>query len=193
MSKKIKEIKQKLEPKRSSKMTIDEAKSKRGKFVGDKEFEDMVSSKTNEFFADIRTLKFSWKLQEKDKEKKLMSRLPNGKVVFVDKHEKEGEVLPGIPYICLIYEPEENPDGTQARQAYAKIVCEEYEPKIFILPNRLVHEVWRDDKGNIRRRAPHGNSYQERLVTAVMAMEERGFVSIRLVFRGNERKQDIRK
>ena len=164
-------------------MTIDEAKKKRGKFVSDEEFEKMVEERSKELYGYLRTLEFSWKKQEDSEtgkvEMKLMSRLPNGKLVFLDKYEDIDSVLPGVPYICTVYEIE--------NVAFAKIVCEEYEPKIFILPNRLVHEVWRDKKGHVRRRAPHGNSYAERIVASIKAMEERGFPSIRIIFKGNER------
>lgn len=163
------------------KMDVDDAKNRRGKFMSDKEFDKLISSKCNELFGDIRTLKFSWKEQDNGK-KKLMSRLPNGKVVFVDHNEELDSVIPGVPYICSVYERDS--------EAFAKIICEEYEPKIYILPNRLVHEVWRDEKGTIRRKAPHGNSYEERAVSALKEMENRGFPSVRIVFRGNEMKKE---
>ena len=66
-------------------MTIDEAKKKRGKFVSDEEFEKMVEERSKELYGDLRTLEFSWKKQEDSEtgkvEMKLMSRLPNGKLV----------------------------------------------------------------------------------------------------------------
>jgi len=110
---------------------------------------------------------------------KLMSMLPNGKVVFIDRSQNIEEIIPEDPYICMVYERE--------REAFAKVLFPEYQPKIYIPPSRIPAMVWRDEKGNVRRKVPHENSYEERLIKAIKEMEGMGFESIKIVFRKNIR------
>ena len=116
-----------------------------------------------------------------------MSRLPNGKILFLDWSETEDEIKIDSPYICVVYEPETNPDGTQARQAYARIICEEYMPKITIHKDGVVHMIWKDQKGNTRHTmAGPCNSFEGRLMEAVKQMENRGYEEVRLIFLKNK-------
>ena len=81
-------------PSDSKKLTIEDAILRRGDFSKtDEEFKQYVEEKKDERFKDIRSLIFSWVPQE-DGSKKLMSRLPNGKFVFLDKYERF-QVRPG--------------------------------------------------------------------------------------------------
>ena len=163
----------------TNKMDIDTAKEKKGKLgMSNEEFETIIHRKQDELFSDLRSLIFQWKKQESG-EKKLMSRLPNGKVVFLDRSDNPEDINTGAPYICAVYERE--------REAFAKVVCEEYQPKIFVPSSRIPHMVYRDEKGNIRRRAPVANSYEERIVAAIKEMEKLGFPSIKIIFRKNQR------
>ena len=106
---------------------------------------------------------FGWKIQPNGS-KKLMSKLPCGKALFPDKSEDVDSIEPSIPYVCLVYEPEENPDGTQAKQAYAKIICEEYIPIIYVPKSRIPVMVWVDKNGRKRNKVPVGNSYMDRMM-----------------------------
>ena len=159
-------------------MTIDDAVKKIG-VKGEKadKFKTEVSEKQDNLFTDIMSVVFGWKIQPNG-DKKLVSKLPNGKIIFPDRSEQSESVQPGIPYICLVYERD--------REAFAKICSEEYQPKIFIHGTRMITMVWRDDSGNIRRVVPHENSYEDRLVSAIKQMEKLKFPSVRIVFRVNQ-------
>jgi len=160
-------------------LTLDEAK-KRNKATGDrgKKLEKQILDKQDLLFKDIMCVTFGWKVQE-DGKQKLVSKLPNGKILFPDRSENMDEIEPGIPYLCLVYERE--------REAFAKIICEEYQPKIFVTSYRMPYIVYRDDKGRIRRIAPEGNTYEERIVHAIKKVEDLGFPFVRVIFRKNER------
>jgi len=160
-------------------LSIDDAKKLKG-VTGDraKEFENEITSKQDLLFKDIYCVTFGWKKQD-DGSKKLVSKMPNGKILFPDRSEEMQEIDPGTPYICLVYERE--------REAFAKVICEEYQPKIFVPSSKIPHMVYRDEKGKMRRKAPHGNSYEERIVSAIKEMEQLGFPSIKVVFRKNQR------
>ena len=159
-------------------MTIDEAIGKKRVSGKDAEkFKDEVSEKQDNLFTDIMSVVFGWKVQPNG-DKKLVSKLPNGKIIFPDRSEQSESVQPGVPYICLVYERE--------REAFAKICSEEYQPKIFIPESRMITMVWRDESGKVRRVVPHENSYEERLVAAMKEMEKMKFPSIRVIFRGNQ-------
>ena len=47
--------------------------------------------------------------------------------------------------------------------------------------------VWRDKKGKVHRKLPHGNSYEERLISAIKEMEMLGFESIKIIYKKNIR------
>ena len=162
----------------STPLTIDDAKKLKG-VAGDKAkgFEEEISCKQDLLFKDIYSVVFGWKLQE-DNSRKLVSKMPNGKILFPDRTESV-EIEPGTPYICLVYERE--------REAFAKVVCEEHQPKIFVPSSRIPHMVWRDEKGTIRRKAPVANSYEERMISAIKEMEKLGFPSIKIIFRINQK------
>jgi hypothetical protein len=159
-------------------LTVDEAKQKKG-VIGEQatKLEQEIASKQNVLFKDIYSVVFGWRVQE-DKSRKLVSKMPNGKILFPDRTENMEEVEPGTPYICLVYERE--------REAFAKIICEEHQPKIFVPSSRIPHMVWRDESGKIRRKAPYGNSFEERMISAIKEMEKLGFMSIKIVFRKNQ-------
>jgi len=160
-------------------MSIDDAK-KRNRVTGDRaeKLEKQIIEKQDILFKDIMCVTFGWKVQE-DGTKKLVSKLPNGKILFPDRSEKLEEIEPGVPYLCLVYERE--------REGFAKIICEEYQPKIFVTSSRIPYMVYRDENGKIRRVAPHGNTYEDRIVYSIKKMEELGFPSVRIIFRKNER------
>ena len=159
-------------------MTIDEAiikKGATGKAV--KTFKEEISGKQDNLFKDIMSVVFGWKIQA-DGSKKLVSKLPNGKIIFPDRSEQHEKVEPGVPYICLVFERE--------REAFAKICSEEYQPKIFIPSSRMLTMVWRDNSGKVHRKVPHESTYEERIVSAVKEMEKLGFPSIRIIYRKNQ-------
>jgi len=166
------------------KMDADEAVSKSGTLGTKKEkLLEEIESKQDERFRDIRSLRFGWVKQpiegSKETETKLMSMLPNGKVVFVDRSQDVTDINIEDPYICMVYERE--------REAFAKILFPEYQPKIYIPPSRIPAMVWRDESGKTHRKLPHGNTYEERLIQALKEMEKLGFESIKVVFRKNIR------
>ena len=166
------------------KMDADEAIMRKGEFGGSSEEAlKVIEEKQDERFVDIRSLEFGLVDQHPEEgvksDFKLMSMLPNGKVVFPDRTEDLDKIIPEDPYLCLVYERE--------REAFAKILFPEYQPKIYIPPSRIPAMVWRDEKGVVRRKLPHGNTYEERIIEAIKEMEKLGFDSIKVVFRRNIR------
>jgi len=144
-----------------------------------KEFEGEILEKQDSLFKDIMCITFGWKVQD-DGSKKLVSKLPNGKIIFPDRSEVIEEMEPGTPYICLVYERE--------REAFAKIICEEYQPKIYVPSSRVPTMVWKEKNGNIKHKIPMGDTYEVRIVSAVKEMEQLGFPSIKIIFRTNQGK-----
>jgi len=171
----------------SKQITVDEAK-KLQRISGEKakEFEDKVLQKQDGQFKDLYVIVFGWKEQGDGKPKKLMSKLPSGKLVFPDKTENVSMIEQGLPYICLVYDRKIDEEGKPGREAFAKILCEEYTPKIYVPSNRLPHMVWRDKNGKLEHRAAFGNTFEERIISAVKEMEKKGFPSVKIVFRINE-------
>jgi hypothetical protein len=172
----------------SKQLTIDDAKKlKRVTGEAAKEFEDKVLAKQDGQFKDLYVIVFGWKEQGEGKPKKLMSKLPSGKLVFPDKTENVSLIEQGLPYICLVYDRKVDEEGKPGREAFAKIICEEYTPKIYVPSSRLPHMVWRDKSGTLRNKAPFGNTFEERIISAIKEMEKMGFPSVKVVFRVNER------
>lgn len=167
------------------KIDADGAIKRKGTFgTSDEDLLGQIEGAQDDRFSDIYSLKFGWKEQpvehEGDKpEKKLMSLLCNGKICFLDRSQNLEDVVPEDPYICLVYE--------RPREAFAKILFPEYQPKIYIPPSRIPSLVYRDEKGKVHRKLPHGNSYEERIISAVKEAEKLGFDSVKIVFRRNIR------
>ena len=68
-------------------LTIDEAKKRAGLSQESSDnFEKEVMEKQDALFKDIMSVVFGWKIQP-DGSKKLVSRLPNGKILFLDRSE----------------------------------------------------------------------------------------------------------
>lgn len=169
-----------------TKMDIDEAKDRKGKLgMSNDEFDQIVKDKQDELFSDLRSLIFEWRDQDDVKEKKMMSRLPNGKVVFLDRSDDPNKMKTGTPYICAVFERE--------REAFAKIICEEYKPKIYVLPSHLVNIVYRDESNKTRQimPGPQYTSYGERMMYCIKKCEDLGFTEVNIVFRGNQSKKEI--
>jgi len=166
------------------KITIDEAIERRGDFgKDDEEFMKQIEEMQDERFTDLRILVFGW-VDQPDGSKKLMTHLPNGKVCFPDRSVKLQEILPEVPYICLVHERE--------REAFAKIICEEYMPKIYVLPNKLVTMRWKEHN-KIRWKMPHEKTYEHRILSAIKEFERMGVPYVFIVFRENEAKQKEKK
>ena len=173
----------------SKQLTIDDAKKiKRISGEAGKEFEEKVLAKQDGQFKDLYVIVFGYK-QQGDGSKKMMSKLPSGKLVFPDKSENLASIEVGLPYICLVYDRKVDEEGKPGREAFAKIICEEYTPKIYIPSSRLPHMVWRDKSGQLRNKAPFGNTFEERIISAIKEMEKMGFPSVKIVYRINEREK----
>jgi hypothetical protein len=164
-----------------SKMNIDEAKERKGKLgMSGDDFEKVIRSKQDDLFTDLRSLIFQWKVQP-DNEKKLMSRLPNGKVVFLDRYDNPEDMKTDTPYICAVYERES--------EAFAKVVCEEYKPKINVLPSHIVTIVYKD-KNKTKRimPGPEYKNYEERIIYCIKKCEKLGFPEVSVEFKGNRKR-----
>jgi len=170
---------------RVTKLDADEAIKRKGSFGSkDEELLKDIEKSQDDRFTDIYSLTFGWKKQPQtnkdiEPEDKLMSMLPNGKICFIDRSQDETEIVPEDSYICLIYE--------RPREAFAKILFPEYQPKIYVPSSRLPAMVWRDDKGKIHNKVPMGSSYEERIISAIKEMENMGIYTVKIVFRKNVR------
>jgi hypothetical protein len=167
-------------------MDVDEAVKQRGSFGKDEEevLKEIETTQTkDEKFCEIYPLMFGWKEQPKkegeESKFKLMSSLPDGRVVFVDRSQDEKEVIPEDPYICLVYK--------RKKEAFAKILFPQYQPHIYVPPNRLPAMVWRDEKGKVHNKRPFGNSFEDRMISAIKEMELMGFEHVKIIFRKNIR------
>jgi len=67
----------------------------------------------------------------RNKEGKIISRLPNGKYVFLNRGEREDNLELGIPYECLVKELES--------YAFAKLVNRVFLPQIILNGDRLIY------------------------------------------------------
>ena len=168
-------------------LTIDEAKKLKGVTGKPAEsFQNEVTEMMERYpqFKDIMSVVFGWKKQP-DGSRKLVSKHVSGKILFPDKSEDLKEIEPGNAYLCLVYEPELNAKGEPARETFAKIICEEYQPKIFVLSSRVVTYAYRDPKGHMKRGAAFGNSFEERLIDVIKRYEKLGFPSAKIIYRRN--------
>ena len=172
-------------------LTVDEAKKKL-KLGGDKAraFEEKVIEKQDGQFTKIMSIIFGWKIQ-KDGGKKLVSKLSSGKICFPDKSEDLDAIEPGMPYICLVYDRQQEKDAegniiVKGSEAFAKIICEEYQPKIFVPQNKLPVMVWTERSGKVRNKVPVADSYSERMMILINMAEKLGFPSIKMVYRMNQ-------
>jgi len=170
-------------------LTIEDAKNRKGvtgKRAESFEKEIIENQEKYPLFKDIMSVVFGWKVQD-DGTRKLVSKMPSGKILFPDKSEDLKSIEPGNAYICLVYDRMDDGKGGPGREAFAKIICEEYQPKIYILSSRVVQMVWRDKKGKMRHKAPFGNSFEDRIVSAIKEFEDgEKFPSAKIVFRRNQ-------
>lgn len=156
--------------------TIDEIKKNNEIPIGmDEElFEKKVAENMDERFTQLRTLIF---VKDKRNPNHAVARLPKGKIVFPDKSVDVSKLKLGVPYICLVYERE--------REAFAKILGEQYEPRIIVTETGLVLVILRT--GNkVSRIAASGGSLHERLWNAYKIIKESGSPTVRLIIRENE-------
>jgi len=173
-------------------MSVDEAKESGRLFSSKaKEFDQKLVDKQNAQFCDLMVVTFGWKVQ-KDGSRKLVSKLPNGKILFPDRSEENTRIECGIPYICLVYERKDEKDEhgnvlEKGREAFAKIIAEDYSPKIYVLPSRMVSVVYRTKGGKLVKKIPAQNTFAERMIEAVKILEEElGEPTARIVFRKNQ-------
>lgn len=168
-------------------LTIDEAKKKL-KLFGDKAeaFEKKISEREDGQFNLLMSIVFGKKLQE-DGSRKLMSKMPSGKALFPDRSESLEEIEPGIPYVCLVYDRELNEKGEPGREAFAKIICKEYQPIIYVpATSRIPVLVYTKENGETTRKAYPGKSYAERMMALLNESEKLGFPSVKIVYRKNQ-------
>jgi hypothetical protein len=160
-------------------ISLDEAKDL-ARTIGPErtDLEGKIIDKQDAFFSDIMVVVFGWKIQP-DKSRKLVSKLPNGKIIFPDRSEQVERIEPGIPYICLVYERE--------REAFAKICAEEYQPKIYVPSSKVVSLIYKTKSGKLMRKIPVHNTYEPRILEALKEAEELGFASVKVIFRQNQK------
>lgn len=165
-------------------MDIIEAAEQRKLGMEKEEFIKEVTEKTEDRFNQIFKLVFGWTPQP-DGSQKLMSRLPNGKVVFIDRRDDIKNIKEGKPYICLVYERE--------KEAFARVICEVYQPNIFVQSNGIVSLVYRKNTDEIVRKIIVANTLEERLVEALKICMQLQVSSVEVIFRAFENKGERRK
>lgn len=134
-------------------------------------------------FSELYTIVFGKKEQiNKDTNEtkyKIMSSLPDGRVVFVDRSQSEKDINLEEPYVCLVFKRD--------KEAFAKILFPQYQPHIYVPASRIPAMVWRDKSGKTQTKNPDGSSYEERMMSAITEMESMGFEHVKVVFRKNIR------
>lgn len=168
-------------------LNVDEAKKKL-KLGGKKakDFEQKVLEKQDGQFSKLMSVIYGWKVQD-DGSKKLVSRMPSGKILFPDRSEDIDSIEPGIAYICLVYDRQIDEKGEPGREAFAKIICEESHPIIFVPDSKIPVMVWTEPNGKKRNKVPIGNTYEDRMMQLIKEAEAKGFPFVRVVFRRNQK------
>ena len=100
--------------------------------------EKKLDEKSDDLFADIEEIIFL-----KNKEKKLIGRLQNGKYVLLNKSENPETVEPGLPYICSIRNLE--------NVAFAKIIASVFIPRIILGKMGILIVYKSKNKGEVNR------------------------------------------
>jgi len=175
---------------KTKKIDVDEAVKIKGELgTTRKTIMKRVANKEDKWFCDLwKGIVFGYR-EQKGGGKKLMARLPSGKYVFPDKSENKKSIKPDTPYICLIYEPLDD-DGNKANAAFARIICEEYMPKITVTPKGIVWMVWKNDKGETEKRMTVQKSKNYRIAEAYNRFEEMGYEEIRIICVKNKNKNN---
>jgi len=90
---------------RCIRLDADEAVKRKGTGESNEDLLKKIQTSQDEKFTEIRSLRFGWVKQPADKngkcEMKLMSTLPNGKVIFPDRSQNLDDILPEEPYMCM--------------------------------------------------------------------------------------------
>jgi hypothetical protein len=166
-----------------------EAIEKKSGLVSKKEVKHKIENKKNQYYDTLWTgITFDYK-EQNEGGKKLIAKLPSGKYVFLDKGENTELIKPGIPYICLIYEPVNDKTGKEMSASFAKIVCPESVPKIIVNPDGMIYMIYRDDKGNFKKEMIVNKSYSFRIVEAFRKFENQGIEEARIIFAKNKMKE----
>jgi len=178
---------------------VDELKELRGVAMSEDDFIKEVAKKQDDRFKDLKRNIVFEKVKQEDGSFKLMGRLSDGVILFPDWKEDESKIIPGIPYICLVYRPIDEETGRKKPVAFAKIICEENIPKLFLGFNDIVQPVWRDKKGKFRAEPIRVtdadiemfkkslNLYHVRILKSILMMQSDVKVPYLLVvFRDNE-------
>ena len=138
-----------------------------------KSFEDKVAENIDENFTQLRTLIF---VKDKRNPKHLVSRLPKGKIVFPDKSVDFETLKEGVPYICMVNELD--------REAFAKILGEQYEPRVIVTDTGVVILIIRiGDK--TQQIICQGKNEFEKLNFAYKKIKETGEPSFKVIIRRN--------
>lgn len=80
----------------------------------------------------------------KNKNGTLVSRLTNGKIVLLDRSEKEENVVEGIPYLCSIKH--------LPKVAFAKIINKVFLPRVLIAQNGKIFFLDQTKEGELFRK-----------------------------------------
>lgn len=137
------------------------------------EFEKLVADNMDEKFTQIRTIVF---VKDRRNPNHVIGWLPKGKIVFPHKNADIKNLKPGIPYICLIYEKD--------RYAYAKVLGEQYEPRVIVTDTGVVILIIRiGDK--TQQIICKGKNDAEKLAFAYKKIAELGEPSFKVIIRKN--------
>lgn len=157
----------------SEAIEIDEALKNRPLESSPESFNRKIMNKMDDRYSYLRTLIFAWD----DDQEKFLSRLPNGKITFVDQAEDLRKVEAGVPYICAIYERE--------REAFARIIGEQYKARMVITkPGGVVVAVRIGNKAE--QIACIGQSLAERMMYGYNKIKELGESHYEVVIKENE-------
>jgi len=149
-------------------ISVDEALQNRPLESTETSFMRKITENMDERYNKLRTLIFVWD----EEQKKFKTRIPNGKITFIDKSVDISTVKSGTPYICAIYERE--------REAFARIIGEQYKPRLVINAAGAVLAAVR--VGNEAVRFPcMGQTLNERIIFGFNKMKELGITNFEVI------------
>lgn len=175
--------------KKVKKVSEKEAVDKKTGLASKEQVKKTISQKRNQYYDTLWTgIVFEYK-EQNEGGKKLIAKMPSGKYIMLDKGEDSDLVKAGIPYVCLLYEPTNEKTGKEMSVAFAKVVCEESIPKILIHPEGSVYMIYKDDKGNFKKKMIANKTFNFRIIEAIKEFEKLGFEEARIVYMANKMKK----
>ena len=99
-------------------------------------FEKIEEKKRDNYFTDLQEVVFY-----KNKNNKLMGRLPSGKYVLLHKSEDPNSVTEGFPYICILKHLE--------KVSFAKVISPVFLPRVIVRKKKIISAAHKGKENKI--------------------------------------------